>query len=661
MSSSQHRGNRKRRRRASKTVVYCAAGGALAALLGGAMLFPGRTSVLLFAAALPLGAVTLVKRRKKRPVYTLIACGCLLLAAAFALRFARVDIGWASYPRGAQTLDLRGFGLKSLKALAQFPSLERVDARDNPDLEVDGAACGDSLRWLDLRGCGLTQEECVALGDRLPGCLILCEQASALCPGERTTCEELTQALSCLAQVEQVDLTRARITAEELAALRERFPGVRFFSQVESADGLHESTERKIALQAASYEEASRLLAQFESPEEVTLTGVSLTVEQALQLKSQLPDAALRCTLSLGTQEVGTQESALAYSGDAQELLRALPLFDSLAALTLNGEWTLEELEAAAALCPDAALEFNWRGARVASGAALDGNGWTDDERTRVQALCPAACIQWTASVLGKAVSSQDTVLDFGTQQVTDEQVRELYEAIGRLPALKEVLLYESELSFESMDRLFDGYPDVFFGFTTHLDNYTVRSDVTAFSTLKNQRKPYYTQDDMYFLRYCRNLQALDLGHNKISDISFLSWFPQLRVLILADNCVTDVSVFYQLPELEYVELFMNQVSDLTPIASLKQLKDLNFCYNLSDDVQALSDVTPLYECTSLERCWLSNNGLSREQQEALRAALPDCEFNFTVEQSTDGGWRKHARYYVVRDMMKSRVYTPFE
>ena len=116
-----------------------------------------------------------------------------------------------------------------------------------------------------------------------------------------------------------------------------------------------------------------------------------------------------------------------------------------------------------------------------------------------------------------------------------------------------------------------------------------------------------------------------------------------------------------QLTELEYVELFMNQASDLSPLASLGNLKDLNLCYNLAEGEERIEDVTPLYACESLERCWLSNNGLTREQQDALRAALPLCEFNFTVEQSTDGGWRKHPRYEVVRDMMQSRVYTPFE
>lgn len=658
MSSPQHKKNRKKRRRVSRTTVYLSAGGALACLAGGILLLPGIPSLLLFAAALPLAAV--LKKRRKKTAHALIACGCVLLVAAFALRFARVNIGWKSYPRGAQSLEVSNTGLQSLKALSQFPSLERVTARDNPGLNVANAQGSKALRWLDVRGCQLTQDECEALQARLPGCLILCEQATTLSPGEHTTGEELIEALSCLEQVERVDLTQARLTAEETAALRERFPGVRFSSQIETADGPIDSAERQIALHAASYDEALELLAQFEAPEQVTLTGTTLTVEQALSLR-QLKGASLHCTLLLGGQEVSTRQPTLACSGDAQELTRALPLFEALSHLALDGAYTLDELEAVHAACPQATLEFDWRGARLAPGATVDGSEWTHDEIARVQALCPEARIEWTTTVLGVQISSLDTVLDFGQQQVTDDQVRELYEAIGRLPALEQVLLYESRLSFDSMDRLFDGYPEVFFGFTTRLDNYTVRSDVTAFSTLKNQRKPYYTQEDMYFLRYCRNLQALDLGHNKIADISFLSWFPQLRVLILADNCVKDISVFYQLPELEYVELFMNEIADLTPIASLAHLKDLNFCYNLSEDRMHLEDVTPLYECVTLERCWISQNGLTEEQREGLRAALPGCEFNFTVDQSTDGGWRKHARYYVVRDMMKSRVYEPFE
>lgn len=650
---------KKRRRRASRAAVYFSAAGALIALLGGILCWPGVASVLLLGACVLLAVPLLLKKRPKRAVYALIASGCVLVALAFALRFTRVNVGWSSYSRNARAVDVSGKGLESLDALAQFPSLERADVRDNPGLAA-GEYASQALKYLDVRGCGLTQDEYEALKARLPGCLILCERATAL-TADGLTADELTEALGALPGVQEVDLTGAGLTGGEETALRERFPDVRFYSKIDAGGEVHDSAEKQVVLQVSGYDEALDLLAQFESPESVELSGASFTAEQALALKARLGGAKLTCTLALGGQEIRTDVQDVTWAGGAQELAQAAPLLGSLKSVELTGERTLEELETLREAFPDAALCFTYRGVRIAPGETARADALSSDETARLQALCPGVRLEWTVEVLGRRVGSLDETLDFGDQQVTDDQVDALCEALDRLPGLQQVLLYESRLSFESMDRLFDGYPQVFFGFTTRMDKYKVRSDVTAFSTLKNQRKPFYTQDDMYFLRYCRNLEALDLGHNKITDISFLSWFPHLKVLILADNRITDISVLSQLTELEYIELFMNEIADFSPLASLKNLVDLNICYNLSKERRTIEDVTPIYQCTKLKRCWISNNGLTEQQQADLRAALPACEFNFTVEQSTDGGWRKHPHYYVVRDMMKSRVYEPFE
>lgn len=656
---ASQKNKKKRRRRASRAAVYFSAAGALIALLGGILCWPGWAAVLLLAAAALLALPLLMKRRPRRAVSALIACGCILIAAGFALRFARANVGWQSYPRNARTVDLSGKGLRSLDALAQFPSLEQADVRDNPGMDV-GKYASQTLERLDARGCGLTEEAYETLSARMPDCLILSEGARSL-RAARLTTDEVCEALRATPGIAAVDLTDMRLTGEEEAALRGEFPDVRFYRVLDADGEAHQSTEKQVRLHVSGYDEALDLLAQFESPESVELTGASFTAEQALALKERLSGAGLTCTLLMDGQEVRTDAQDITWSGGVQELAQALPLFDSLQSVELTGERTLEELETLRAACPEAALSFSYRGTWFAPGEEVQTDVLSLDEVRRIQALCPGVRLAWTVEVLGKTLSSGDKSLDFGSQAVTDEQVDALCQALDMLPGLEEVLLYESRLSFESMDRLFDGYPQVFFGFTTRLDNYKVRSDVTAFSTLKNSRKPYYNQDDMYFLRYCRNLQALDLGHNKITDVSFLSWFPHLKVLILADNDITDYTPIGQLTELEYLELFMNEAGDFTPLASLRNLRDLNVCYNLAAGQQSIDDVTPIYQCTKLERCWMSHNRISAQQQADLRAALPGCKFNFTVEQSTGSGWRRHPRYNVVRDMMKSRVYKPFE
>ena len=158
-------------------------------------------------------------------------------------------------------------------------------------------------------------------------------------------------------------------------------------------------------------------------------------------------------------------------------------------------------------------------------------------------------------------------------------------------------------------------------------------------------------------LKYCTQLEAIDLGHNNVSDLSFLTQWPHLKILIIIDSQkpVTDLSPLAELNELEYVELFMQGITDLTPLANKPKLLDLNLCHN------SVTNLTPLYSDTSLERLWISyNKGLSDEQVAAFKEAVPGCQVETVEYQSTGAGWREHDRYFVIKDVFETRVYRPF-
>jgi len=178
------------------------------------------------------------------------------------------------------------------------------------------------------------------------------------------------------------------------------------------------------------------------------------------------------------------------------------------------------------------------------------------------------------------------------------------------------------------------------------LGRWKVRTDATAFSTLDTTTNKLRMNSVSFIpLQYCTELRALDLGHQKIDDLSFLENLTELRILILADNQIRDISVLKNLTKLEYVELFMNVLSDISPLASCPNLLDLNLCYNY------IQDVTPIAKLPRLERLWMSGNGLSANTQTYLRNALPGCKCNFTVDSSTGEGWREHTRYDTLFDI----------
>jgi len=258
-----------------------------------------------------------------------------------------------------------------------------------------------------------------------------------------------------------------------------------------------------------------------------------------------------------------------------------------------------------------------------------------------------------TTMLNGVPVPDGTTAIDLGQTKVTN--MTSFVEELRSFPALTKVDMYNTRVSKEQMAMLSEQFPQIRFGWTLHFGKWRVRTDVTAFSTHNSTHSKAYTTQVFEVLKYCKDLQALDLGHNMVNDISFLKAFTHLKILIMADNSVVDISPLAELKELEYVEMFRNHITDISPLASLPNLKDVNLCRNFN-----LGDVSALLACPKLERVWLAYCGLDEQQQEQLRQAFPNAAFNFTVFSSTAGGWRTHSRYYDVVKMFNTRVYQPW-
>lgn len=230
---------------------------------------------------------------------------------------------------------------------------------------------------------------------------------------------------------------------------------------------------------------------------------------------------------------------------------------------------------------------------------------------------------------------------------------------LDKLPNLKTVKMYETHMRKKNVARLCEAYPEIDFGMTIWFGDHTVTTDQTAFSTLHDGVKERHSSSDFEVLKYCKNMQALDLGHNRVDDLSWLKEMPQLKILILADNEITDISALSELKALEYLEIFSNKITDFTPLQGCESLKDLNICYN------RCHDLTPLYEMTQLERLWYYNYDRSfkdpgRDVTEPLQTALPDTLTNSTAI-CTEGGWRSHPHYDTLFMIFQTNTYTPFE
>ena len=276
--------------------------------------------------------------------------------------------------------------------------------------------------------------------------------------------------------------------------------------------------------------------------------------------------------------------------------------------------------------------------------------------------------------------------IDLGDVAVpdTDADYAALADFLRRLPGLKKVDMFSTEIRQNRLEALAAEFPQIRFGWTivipckngNHLDRtlHYLRTDDTAFSTRHNINCSSHDEHVWEVLKYCPGLLALDLGHNNtIRDVSFLNYVPRLRVLIFSFNKnmrgpegpPLDISPIGKMKDLEYLEICKSNIADISPLANCTKLVDLNLGTN------HIADLTPLYGLSSLRRlfiCGCNSYGgrpFPADKTEELRQHIPDCDVdNKTV--NLGGSWRRHSHYDTLAAMFsyqteEPQAYMPFD
>ena len=269
-------------------------------------------------------------------------------------------------------------------------------------------------------------------------------------------------------------------------------------------------------------------------------------------------------------------------------------------------------------------------------GYERDGLGW--DAVSKLEQNAPNAAINYVFTLYGYEFSLQDTEINLSHVPVEDNGAA-VMEAMAYMPKLSSLDMDSCGVSNEDMAAIRDAYPDVkvvwriWFG-----DNYSVRTDVERILASAPSKGGMLTGDNTDVLKYCTEVKYLDMGHNdELWDIDFVAYMPKLEVAVLAMACWSDASPLANCKNLEYLEIQTTNVTDLSPLSGLENLRHLNIAYN-----RELSDISPLYSLTGLERLWIGCiNPVPPEQIEAMQAAAPNCEINVEVyEDPTGGRWR---------------------
>ena len=273
---------------------------------------------------------------------------------------------------------------------------------------------------------------------------------------------------------------------------------------------------------------------------------------------------------------------------------------------------------------------------------------FTPRQLARVLSVCEGVETDYVIRLCGKIFTADCTEMDLSGVEIDD--VSEVEEAAALMPKLKKVVMCDCGIPDAEMDALDLRHEDIRFVWTVYFSIYALRTDATFFCAADvpylNYDAPVLYDYQLYPVRYCRDMIALDLGHMWIEDLSFLYNMPKLQYLILVGGHFRDITPIGSLQDLKYLEIFQTNPADISPLLNCKKLEQLNMCYCSG------FDISPLKEMKQLKRLWYAGLGPYRgwELQEALPDTQVYCPFT-DPDGSTGGGWREDEAYYEMRDV----------
>ena len=429
--------------------------------------------------------------------------------------------------------------------------------------------------------------------------------------------DTVIRTLSQLHHLKKLDLGSYRVEVRSEEKLKKTFPGAELIYTTYASlyGGAYETDAESVDLSDKDLGDLAELravLPYMKNLKEVVATGTVVPRATLDALRADFPGVNFRMVTKVN--------------------VFGMELEDNITTLDLKGaDVNCDSLKEGLALLP-ALTEVDLRG-----------KPFSAEEQMELATAFPNVAFGWNVELAGKTYDSYVSELDFsGRKDVTVDMIR---KAIPLFPKLARLDLSDCGASNEELAALRDEMPNTKVVWRVYLGQWSLKTDAVAFSVLiTNYSHRRMTSDDIQVLKYCTDLQALDLGHQAVTDISVIGdYLKELRLLVLVDNQVSDLTPVAKLKHLHYIELFVNSrnLTDISPLAQCKELVDVNVSY-----LHNVTDFSPLFDLPMLERLWMEHVPVPAEQVAYLREHYPNATIITQGTGSIDNGWRTHERYY---------------
>lgn len=487
-----------------------------------------------------------------------------------------------------------------------------------------GALWEKDTVYMDLRGEALSPEEFRELKEALPDCRILWDvpfrdfrvssNVSSITFSDLTGQE--CQMLEYLPNLTRLIVLHCQDN-EALEAYAARHPECRVSYPVPAAgEGFPEDA---VAFTIADADEVQleQLLPRIDGLVQVTLTGRIPGEAEMDELIASFPEVFFLWRVRVGDTIVSSDISQLDLQGkdlDFPEILKLMKRLPNLRRVELTG-------------CP-----------------------LTDEQVLRLVAAYPDCDFLWEFRIDGKTFRTDAQELDVSGWQV--ESPEEIEALLPCFFNLKRVVMCGCGLDDETMDALNRRYEDIRFVWTVRIKDVDIRTDARWFYPFKYYRDMVVGEEDLYPLRYCTDMEAIDIGHmTQVRTCDWAAFMPNLEYLILGETSITDLTPLSGLKKLKYLEMFTLEVTDYSPLLGCTGLEDLNLGLTYGDpDVIA--------QMTWLKNLWWCDaNGYAsptrREAVERMCQTLTDTKIAIYIDHPTAGGWRQLPNYFAMRDLLE--------
>lgn len=527
--------------------------------------------------------------------WILAALIVVILALAIGIGLlsnSQVTIDGVKYSRSIQELDYSGRQVNDLKALSQLKN----------------------LRVLDLRGSAITVEKYQYLSESLPNCQILWDiPFHGLFLDQNTTVlsvlsltDEDVQTLEFLPRLETVDATKCADYAQ-LEALRMRRPEVNVVYNVMIGDNTCPLGSTELILNDVDLIETAERMHYLPNVQWVRLFGTMSSPQYLPELLAAYPDVAF-------TWETPEKSFPLDPATETLSLSRLTVTRDDVAAL-LEAMPNLKDLD-------------------------LRKCTLNNEELMSLADMYPNCRLLWNFHIGKSYVPTDAEEVDISDNELSG--VGEIEAILPYFYNVKKVIMSNCGISSEEMDALNKRHDDIRFVWTVLLGGVPIRTDANMFAPCVYKMTVF--DWDIEDLKYCEDMECIDMGHMDITHCEWAANMPHLKYLIIADTHIQDITPLENLKELVFLEMFLTVIHDVRPLLGCTALEDLNLCY---DDIYEPEVVG---EMTWLKRLWW--DGPNYLAKQALEGKLPNTEVVWDSGSSTGGTWRLGQRYFEMRDMM---------